>query len=47
MTALQVRTGHGVVVKRMENGHSKCFFFVKKMGGKIVEWYVHARPIVD
>ena len=26
---------------------SNCFFFAKKMGGKIIEWYVHARPIVD
>lgn len=27
--------------------NSNCFFFAKKMGGKIIEWYVHARPIVD
>ena len=26
---------------------SKCFFFAKKTSGKITEWYVHARPIVD
>ena len=26
---------------------SKCFFFAKKTGGKITEWYVRARPIVD
>ena len=47
MTALQVRTGHGVVVKRMENGPVNVSFLSKKMGGKIVEWYVYARPIVD
>lgn len=27
--------------------NSNCFFFAKKMGGKIIEWYVHARPIGD
>jgi len=27
--------------------NSNCFFFAKKMSGKIIEWYVHARPIVD
>ena len=26
---------------------SKCFFFAKKAGDKITEWYVHARPMVD
>ena len=25
---------------------SNCFFFAKKAGDKITEWYVHARPIV-
>ena len=27
--------------------NSNCFFFAKKSGGKILEWYVHAKPIVD
>jgi hypothetical protein len=27
--------------------NSNCFFFAKKSGDKILEWYVHARPIVD
>jgi len=30
MTALQVRTGHGVVVKRMENGQVNVSFLSKK-----------------
>ncbi|MDA9291560.1 hypothetical protein N9P90_00870 [bacterium] len=40
---------HGAWGSSEEDGEwtSNCFFFAKKMGGKIVEWYVHARPIVD
>ena len=27
--------------------HAKCFFFANICNGKIVDWYVHARPIED
>ena len=27
--------------------HAKCFFFANIRNGKIVDWYVHARPIAE
>ena len=27
--------------------HAKCFFFAKIRHGKIIDWYVHTRPIEE